>query len=62
MATNALQPGHRGRHFVVSWVQTLKRPGVYRTRCRCPRRLIRRCLNGSFNIRTRQGGCEQVGH
>eukprot|EP00966_Prymnesium_polylepis_P015769 364278-Prymnesium_polylepis.2 len=20
------------------------------------------CMNGSFNIRTRQGGCEQVGH
>eukprot|EP00966_Prymnesium_polylepis_P020708 476531-Prymnesium_polylepis.1 len=20
------------------------------------------CVNGSFNIRTRQGGCEQVGH
>eukprot|EP00966_Prymnesium_polylepis_P231598 5358189-Prymnesium_polylepis.1 len=21
-----------------------------------------RCVNGSFNIRTRQGGCEQVEH
>ena len=24
--------------------------------------LICACVNGSFNIRTRQGGCEQVGH
>eukprot|EP00966_Prymnesium_polylepis_P149516 3454417-Prymnesium_polylepis.1 len=23
MATNALQPGHRGRHFVVSWCPTV---------------------------------------
>eukprot|EP00966_Prymnesium_polylepis_P089618 2075043-Prymnesium_polylepis.1 len=31
-------------------------------RCSYLGRVPQSCVNGSFNIRTRQGGCEQVGH
>eukprot|EP00966_Prymnesium_polylepis_P284383 6569590-Prymnesium_polylepis.1 len=65
MATNALQPGHRGAISLVSWCPTVSSvwPGASG---RCAQSRVggseARCVNGSFNIRTRQGGYEQVRH